>query len=90
MAPGEIGTGVHGREEDLTEALATPRPVEEHHGLSEAIDRPPIVALDFVGYAEVAVRQRLQDGIPAGRGERECALGGGDVLVIRAHEAEMG
>ena len=89
MAPGEPGTGVHGGQEDLTEALAAPRPLEGRHGLPEAVDRPTIVALGLVGYAEVLVRQRVQDDIPAGRGEREGALGGGDGLVIRAHEAEI-
>jgi hypothetical protein len=43
----------------------------------------------MVGEAEVLVRQRVQDGIPAGRSQREGALTGGDGLVIRAHEAEM-
>ena len=89
MAPGEAGTGVHGGQDDLTEALVAPRPVEGRHGLPEAVDRPTIVALGLVGEAEVVVRQRVQDDIPAGRGEREGALGGGDGLVIRAHEAEM-
>ena len=49
MAPGELGTGVHGGQDDLTEALAAPRPVEERHGLPEAVDRPTIVALGLVG-----------------------------------------
>ena len=89
MAPGEPGTGVHGGQDDLTEALVAPRPVEGRHGLPEAVDRPTIVALGLVGYAEVLVRQRLQDDIPAGRGEREGTLGGGDGLVIRAPEVEM-
>ena len=89
MAPGEPGTGEHGGQEDLAEALVAPRPVEGRHGLPEAVDRPTIVALGLVGYAEVLVRQRLQDDIPAGRGEREGALAGGDGLVIRAHDAEM-
>ena len=31
----------------------------------------------------------MQDDIPAGRGEREGTLGGGDGLVIRAHDVEM-
>ena len=66
-----------------------PCPLEGRHGLPEAVDRPPIVTLGLVGEAEVVVRQRVQDDIPAGRGEREGALGGGDGLVIRAHEAEM-
>ena len=44
-AHGELGTGVHGGQEDLTEALAAPRPVERRHGLPEAVDRPTIVAL---------------------------------------------
>ena len=50
---------------------------------------PADIALGLVGEAEVAVRQCVQDDIPAGRGEREGALSGGDGLVIRAHEAEM-
>ena len=74
---------------DLTEALAAPRPLERCHGLPEAVDRPPIVTLGLVGDAEVLIRQRVQDDLPAGRGEREGTLGGGDGLVIRAHEAEM-
>ena len=89
MAPGEVGTGGHGGQDELTEALVAPRPVEGRHGLLEAVDRPTIVALGVVGYAEALVRQRLQDDIPAGRGEREGALGGGDGLVIRTPDAEM-
>ena len=65
MAPGELGTGVHGGQDDLTEALVALRPVEGRHGLPEAVDRPTIVALGLVGYAEVLVRQRVQDDIPA-------------------------
>ena len=49
MAPGEPGTGEHGGQEGLTEALAAPRPVEGRHGLPEAVDRPTIVALGLVG-----------------------------------------
>ena len=86
---GEVGTGEHGGQDDLTEALVAPRPVEGCHGLPEAVDRPTIVALGLVGLAEALVRQRLQDDLPAGRGECQGALGGGDGLVIRAHEAEM-
>ena len=37
---------------DLTEALVAPRPVEGRHGLPEAVDRPTIVTLGLVGYAE--------------------------------------
>ena len=85
MAPGEVGTGEHGGQDDA-EALAAPRPVEGRHGLPEAVDRPTIVALGLVGVAEVVVRQRVQDDIPAGRGEREGALAGGDGLVMRPHE----
>ena len=66
-----------------------PRPIEERHGLPEAVDRLTIVTLGVVGHAEVAVRQRLQDDIPAGRGEREGALGRGNGLVMRAHDVEM-
>ena len=52
MAPGELGTGDHGGQEDLTEALVAPRPIEGRHGLPEAVDRPTIVALGVVGSAE--------------------------------------
>ena len=49
MALGEVGTGQHGGQLGLTEALAAPRPVEERRGLLEAVDGPPIVALALVG-----------------------------------------
>ena len=52
MARGEAGTGVHGGQDDLTEALVVLRPLEGRHGLPEAVDRPPIVALGVVGDAE--------------------------------------
>ena len=39
--------------------------------------------------AKVVVRQRLLDGIPGSRGEREDALGDGEGLVIRALLVEM-
>ena len=89
MARGEGGTGEHGGQEDLPEALVAPRPIESRHGLLEAVDRPAIVTPGLIGSAEVAVRQCLQDDVPAGRGERQGALGGGDGLVIRPHEEEM-
>ena len=89
MARGEVGTGEHGGQEDLPEVLAASLPFEGRHALHVAVDRPTIVALGMVGKAEVLVRQRLQDDIPAGRGECDGAVGGGDGLVIRAHEAEM-
>ena len=54
-----------------------PRTIKGHHDLPEAVYRPTIVALDLVGYAKVAVRQSVQADIPASRGERESALGGG-------------
>ena len=40
-----LGTGAHGRQENLTEALAAPRPLEGRYGLPEAVDRPTIVTL---------------------------------------------
>ena len=52
MAPGEPGTGGHRGQDDLTEALVAPRPLEGRHGLSEAVDGPTIVALELVGYAK--------------------------------------
>ncbi len=90
MARGEPGTGEHGGQEDLTQALVAPRPLEGRHGLPEAFDRPTIVPLGLVGSTEVAVRQCVQVDIAAGCGECEGALGGGDGLVMRAHEVEMG
>ena len=49
MARGEPGTGGHGGQEWPTEALVAPRPLEARDGLSEAVDRPTIVALGVVG-----------------------------------------
>ena len=49
MAPGEVGTGDHGGQEDLTEALSAPRPVERRYGLLEAVNRPTIVTLSCIG-----------------------------------------
>ena len=86
MAHGEPGTGTHGGQHHLAEALVAPCPVEGRHSLSEAVDRPTIVPLALVGSAEIAVRQRVQDGIPASRSERESTLARGDGLVICAHE----
>ena len=80
---------MHGGEEDLPETLMAPRPLEECHGLLETVNRLTIVTLGQVGEAEVLVRQRMQDNIPAGRGEREGSLGGSDSLAICTHEAEM-
>ena len=88
IAPGEVGTGVHGRQKDMTEALAAPPPFEGRRGLSEAVDRSTIVTLGRVGCAEVVVRQCVQDDLPTSRGEHKDTLGGGDGLVIRAHGAE--
>jgi hypothetical protein len=70
MAPGELSMGGHGGQANLAEALVAPRLLEDRHGLSEVVDRPPIVALGPVGLAEVAVHQRLQDDLPAGCGKR--------------------
>ena len=49
MAPGEVGTGEHGGQEELTEALVAPHPLQGRYGLPEAVDRPTIVALGLVG-----------------------------------------
>ena len=89
IAPDKVGTGEHGGQDKIPKALAAPRAVEGRHGLPQAVDRPTIVALALVGYPEVEVGQRVQDDVPAGRGERESALGDGDGLVIRAHDVEM-
>jgi hypothetical protein len=89
MACGKVGTGVYGGQHELTEALVAPRSLEGRYGLSEAVDGSTIVTLGLVGVSEALVRQGVQDDISAGRGEREGALGGGDGLVIYAHEAKM-
>ena len=86
MAPGETGTGEHGGQEGLTEALVAPRPVEGRHGLPQAVDRPTIVTLGMVGWAKILVRQRMQDDVSAGCGECKGALASGDGLVKRTHE----
>ena len=89
MAPGELGTGAHGGYSGLTEALVGSHPVEECRGLPAAVDRPTIVALGLVGKAEVAVRQRVQDGIPAGYGECQDALGRAYGLVMHTPVVEI-
>jgi hypothetical protein len=89
MTPGEVGAGEHGGQEDLPAALATPCPLERRDGLPEGVDGLLILTLGLGGEAEGATRQRVQDDVPAGRGEREGALGGGAGLVIRAHEAAL-
>src|SRR5215831_17577351 len=89
MARGKPGTGKHGGQDDLTEALAVPRTRERGHGLLEAVSGLMIVALVPVGEADVLVRQRVQDAIPASRGERQGTLAGGDGLVIHTTVAEM-
>ena len=52
MAPGEEGTGKHGRQVRKAETLVAPRPIDEHRGLPEVVDCPTIVVLEKVGLAE--------------------------------------
>jgi hypothetical protein len=59
MAPGEVSTGDHGGQVDLTEALVAPPITEGHHDRSAIIYSPTIVALGLIGYAKGAVRHRL-------------------------------
>ena len=66
-----------------------PCPLKRCDGLPEGVNRSIIVALGVVVGAEALVRQRLQDKLPTGRGECQGALGGGDRLVVCAHEVEM-
>src|ERR1043166_7509682 len=89
MARGEVRTGEHGGQEGEAETLAALRTFEGGYSLRGAVDRPTKVALVIVGRAEEAVRQRLQDDFPAGRGEHEGALGGSDGLVIRPPEKKI-
>jgi hypothetical protein len=55
MARGKPDTGGHGRQEELTEALAALRTLEGRYGMPEAFNRPTIVTLGQVGSAEVAI-----------------------------------
>jgi len=89
MAPGEPARDEHGGKDKLTEALAAPCSLEERRGLLEVIDGPTIVTLGLVGEAEGAVRLRVQEGIPAGRGEREGTLGCSNGLIIRSPADEI-
>ena len=84
MARGEVGMGKHGGQDELTEALIAPLPVEGGYGQPEAVDRPTIVALGMVGSADVGVRQRQQANLSVGRGECKGALGSGDGLIMCA------
>ncbi len=89
MALAEKGLGGYGRQQNLAEVLIAPCIAKGRHDLPEAVHGPTIVALGQVGLAEVVGRQHLEDAIPAGRGAREGALGGGHGLVIHAHDVEM-
>src|SRR5262245_30583633 len=89
MAPGEPGTGLHGGQDNLSEALITLRPVEGGHSLPEAVDRPTIFPLGPMGIAEVEVHQRVQNDIPVARGQREGTPASGNSLVMRAYEKEI-
>jgi hypothetical protein len=88
MARGEVGPGEHRGQSGEDEALAAPSPLEGCHGLPEAVDRLPVVALGLVSRAEALVRHSQQADLPAGRGERQGALSGGDGLGIGAHAVE--
>jgi hypothetical protein len=81
-----VGTRLHGRQVDLTEALVALSPVEGRRGLSVAVDCSTIITLGPIGEAKIVVRQRVQDNLTVGHSEREGTLGGNDGLVIRAHE----
>ena len=84
MTRGEPGTGGHGGQENLAEALVAPRPIERRH---RNVNRPTIIALGLIGLAEVLVRPQVN--LPASRGEREDALGSSDCLVILTHLVAM-
>jgi hypothetical protein len=73
MTPGEKYTGLHGGKDDIPEAFVASRPFEGRHSLPEAVDRLTIIALDLEGHTEGLIRQRLQDDLPAGHGERQDA-----------------
>jgi hypothetical protein len=89
MACGEPGTGVHGRQGDLPEALVAPCAIEGRHGLPETVEGLTIVALSMVSVAKVEVRQCRQNNLPTRCGGREGPLGGGNGLVMHAHDIEI-
>ena len=89
VVPGEHGIGEHGGEGGQAVALAAPRPVEDQHGLPVAVDRSTIVPLALIGKAQELGRQRVQDALPAGRGEGEGLLGSGNGLIIGPPGVEM-
>ena len=84
LALGQVGTREHRGQENHAEALAAPCPVEKRDGLPEAVDRAsdsrpgPGTLRRRIGF----LRERLQDDIPAGRGEPAGALADSDGLVI--------
>src|SRR5262249_41373508 len=82
MTHSESGPGGYRWRNNVPEALVAPLPIEESHGLPEAVDGPTIVTPGLVDLPETVVRLRLQDAIATGRGEREGALASGDGLVI--------
>jgi hypothetical protein len=86
---GPFEPGERPGQDNLAEALAAPRPVEERHGLPQTVDGLPILALGLLGCAEVEVRHRVQNTIPTARGEREGALSGGNGMLIRTHAVEI-
>ena len=77
MAPGEEYTGLHGRQEDLTAALAAPRPVNGRYGLPQAVDRPADSRPGCGRLCPGEVRQGLQDNIPAGLASARARWAGG-------------
>jgi len=97
MAHGGIGTLAYAGHIDITywywstlaEILARLHRVPERYRLPLAVDRPTIVGLELVDDAEVGVRPRLHEVIPARDGECEGALGGDEALGMRAPIDEM-
>src|SRR5262245_60490320 len=82
MAPGQVGTGGHGGQENPAKTLTALPLVKRSDRLSEADDRSTIVTLIPVRLPEAEMRQRVQDDLSTSRGRREGTQGGGDSLVI--------
>src|SRR5262245_31597648 len=89
MAAGESNKGAHGGLVRTAEEGGAVSTVESCHGLPEIVNRPTIVALGLVGSADGLIHHRVQDNVPASRGEPESTLAGGDGLIIRAHQVEL-
>jgi hypothetical protein len=81
--------GEHGGQADRPAALAPQGPLVGRSRLCVTGERLTRVALAPGGAAAGLVRQRMQDTLPTGAGQRAGALGSGEGLLMGAHEGAM-